>query len=90
MSATLYGIPVRTSTALGGDPYWRAHGDWRERLARNFGRPSTGKWESLAAYIVPPDVLMIGGDWVMSPRALAAIKNLGNGVHALSERRASE
>ncbi len=47
-----FGYEIITSDFLViDDPAGRTeevgHRDWRERLARNFARPSTGRWEPL-------------------------------------------
>jgi hypothetical protein len=75
---TLFGIRVLTSPHLEppGPPHLRFYPDWRERQARNFSRPSTGKWEPLTYEQPRTNAVMIGGTLTMHPDSLVALRGL--------------
>ncbi len=54
-----YAVTRETETVHGVYP------DWRERQARNFGRPSTGKWEPIEGdwdvTVEKPAIFVVGG-----------------------------
>lgn len=69
---TIGGIRVIASKWLPPESRWKVYPDWRQRLARNLSRPSTGRWEPLDDGQTP-NVFLIGGSLYAHPRAIAGL-----------------
>lgn len=76
-----FGIPIIESRYAVSREKRQVHGvyaDWRERLNRNFGRPSTAKWEPIEGdwetTVDVPAVFMVDGNrFIAHPELVATL-----------------